>query len=144
MFSHNFISFNTNGSIHLNTLFPDVAQHENTQNYIMLNAPNIFLGMDTISGIPKTYPSENALLGLKTQDVLKKLLNLIKELIQKISDDYYHISSAPGLKTTPVGEIFKDMRKDWNDKEGEPTKGSIGEIRKELKDILSRHVFIKK
>ena len=43
-----------------------------------------------------------------------------------------------------LGQIFKDMRKDWNDKEGEPTKGSIGEIRKELKDILSRHVFIKK
>ena len=44
MFSHNFISLNTNGSIHLNTLHPQggelADENKNTKNYIMINAPS--------------------------------------------------------------------------------------------------------
>ena len=56
MFSHNFITFSTNGSIHLNTLYPKIDQHKNTQNYIMLNAPNIFLGFPVLSTIGANFP----------------------------------------------------------------------------------------
>ena len=143
MFSHNFISFSTNGSIHLNTLHPKKDQHLNTQNYIMLNAPNIFIGMDTVEGTPKAYPTQNAVLGLTTQNVLNKILDLIQLLIQKLSDDYTHIGDRGG-RTTPVGEAFTKMRKDWSDEEGKPEINSVGEVRMMIKDIISRHVFLKK
>ena len=142
MFSHNFISFSTNGSIHLNTLFPKVDQHINTQNYIMLNAPNIFIGMDTIEGRPKAYPTQNAVLGLKTQETLSKIMDLFKQLLDILSDDYSHIGDN-GDPTTPKGEVFEKIRTDWNDSKGDPEPNSIGEVRKMIKDIISRHVFIK-
>ena len=142
MFSHNFISFSSNGSIHLNTLFPRVDQHTNTQNYIMLNAPNIFIGMDTVEGRPKNYPTQTAVLGLKTQETLNKVLDIFKQLLDILSDDYSHIGDNGG-PTTPKGEAFENIRADWNDSKGEPTPNSVGEIRKMIKDIISRHVFIK-
>ncbi len=142
MFSHNFISFSSNGSIHLNTLFPQVDQHTNTPNYIMLNSPNIFIGMDTVEGRPKNYPTQNAVLGLKTQETLNKILDIFKQLLDILSDDYSHIGDN-GHPTTPKGETFETIRKDWYDSKGEPEANSVGEIRKMIKDIISRHVFIK-
>ena len=58
MFSQNFISLSTRGSIHLNTEHPEgVAQEENNVNFIMINAPNIFLGMDDMPEGGKNKPS---------------------------------------------------------------------------------------
>ena len=154
MFSHNFISLNTNGSIHLNTLHPQggelADENKNTKNYIMINAPNIFLGMDTSGttedaeslGRPKNYPSEPAVLGLENQKYQNKLLNLILDLVQKLQTAYIHIGDR-GDTTSPVGSAFDTLVADW-DGEGKPEPDSIGELRAMLKQIKSEHVFIKK
>ena len=146
MFSHNFLSLSTNGSIHLNTLYPEGGEladdTKNTKNYIMINAPNIFVGMDTAEGRPKNYPTEPAVLGLKNQALMDKLLNLLLDLLQKLSTSNVHIGDRGGT-TTPIGTTFDSMSEDW-DGEGKPLPNSIGELRSMLREIKSNHVFIKK
>ncbi len=146
MFSHNFLSLSTNGSIHLNTLHPEggelADENKNTKNYIMINAPNIFLGMDSAEGRPKNYPSEPAVLGLENQRYQMKLLNLLLDLVQKLQTAYIHIGDR-GDTTSPVGSAFDTLVADW-DGEGKPEPDSIGELRAMLKQIKSEHVFIKK
>ena len=146
MFSHNFLSLSTNGSIHLNTLYPQGGEladdTKNTKNYIMINAPNIFVGMDTAEGRPKNYPTEPAVLGLKNQKYQMKLLNLLLDLVQKLQTAYIHIGDR-GDTTSPVGSAFDTLVADW-DGEGETLPNSIGELRSMLKEIKSNHVFIKK
>ena len=146
MFSNNFISLNTYGSIHLNTLYPEGGEladdTKNIKNYIMINAPNIFIGMDTAEGRPKNYPTEPAVLGLKNQAFMDKLLNLLLDLLNKLSTSNIHIGDRGGT-TTPVGTTFESMSTDW-DGEGNPLPNSIGELRSMLREIKSNHVFIKK
>ena len=143
-FSHNFISFSTNGSIHLNTLYPNgdpaIENHKNIQNYIMLNAPNIFLGMDTAESRPKHYPTEPAVLGLENQKFMDELLNFIHEILSKLSASNIHIGDRGG-KTSPVSSTWETMMKDELE---DPEPFSIGALRHRLRDIKSRHVFIKK
>ena len=58
MFSHNFISLSTRGSIHLNTEHSEGVEHEiNNKQYIMINAPNIFLGLDEVAEIGENKPN---------------------------------------------------------------------------------------
>ena len=146
MFSHNFLSLSTNGSIHLNTLYPQGGElandTKNTKNYIMINAPNIFIGMDTAEGRPKNYPTEPAVLGLKNQKYQMKLLNLLLDLLQKLSTSNIHIGDRGGI-TTPITTTFDSMSEDW-DGDGEIKANSIGELRAMLREIKSNHVFIKK
>ena len=98
MFSQNFITLSTRGSIHLNTLHPEgVSQEENNINYIMINAPNIFLGMDDGGegglGKPKSYAKEPAILGLKNQYFMDRLLNFLKvNNIPLFFDQTFYIS----------------------------------------------------
>ena len=87
MFSQNFISLSTRGSIHLNTEHPEgVTQEENNTNFIMINSPNIFLGMDDNiengKGKPKYYPTEPAILGLQNQALMDKLLDLLIKILE--------------------------------------------------------------
>ena len=56
------------------------------------------------------------------------------------SDDVFQGATKP---TTPKGEAFETIRTDWNDSKGKPTPNSVGEVRSMIKDIISRHVFIK-
>ena len=137
LFSHNFIGLSTNGSIHMNA--GNGKEDEEFKSYFVLNAPNIFLGLDD----GKEYPVEPAVLGNKNQDWLDKLLDLIQLLLVKLSDEYRHKASAPGLETTPIGETFEDMRKDY-DGNNEIVDGSIGELRALLREIKSQHVFIRR
>ena len=132
LFSYNFLGFSTKGSIHFNT-----SDNED-KSYIVLNSPNIFIGMDN----KKEYPVEPAVLGNKNQDFLDKLLNLLKSLLDKLSSEYRHIGDRGGY-TSPVGETFETMRKDF-DGEGKPTADSIGELRQMIREIKSQHVFIKR
>ena len=146
MFSHNFISLSTRGSIHLNTEYPEgVEQEKNNRNYIMINAPNIFLGMDDVPEIgenkPISYPTEPAVLGLKNQEFMEKVLEFLKIVVERLytSNEY---------KTGPNGGLSFPRAKNWTDliqdkKEGNKDP-SIGKLREMLRDIKSNHVFIKK
>jgi|TARA_R110000851_G_scaffold23494_2_gene68696 hypothetical protein len=137
LFSHNFISFNTNGSVHINA--GDGTEETEQKSYFVINAPNLFLGLDD----GKEYPTEPAVLGNKNQDFLDKFLDLIQLLLTKLSDEYRHTAASPGLETTPIGETFEDMRKDY-DGNNEIVNGSIGELRKLLRDIKSQHIFLRR
>ena len=148
LFSQNFISLSTRGSIHLNTEHPSgISQEENNVNYIMINAPNIFLGMDDGGegglGKPKSYAKEPAILGLKNQYFMDRLLNFLKILIDKLATENTYVTGAPGGTSSPRKEVWEGINEDW-DGEGDPTEGTIGELRKLLRDIKSQHVFIKK
>jgi hypothetical protein len=151
MFSQNFVSFSTNGSIHLNTGFEmkGKTDHEQEKNYIALSSPNIFLGLNN----KKTYPTEPAVLGNKNQEYQEKLLNFLKKILDKLSSEYRHIGDRGGF-TSPLGDTFVDMRLDYNGESGEqypntdPTSGdslgdSIGGLKVLLREIKSQHVFIK-
>ena len=91
---------------------------------------------------PKNYPTEPAVLGLKNQALMDKLLNLLLDLLQKLSTSNVHIGDRGGT-TTRIGTTFDSMSEDW-DGEGEPLPNSIGELRSMLREIKSNHVFIKK
>jgi len=148
MFSQNFISLSTRGSIHLNTEHPEgVAQEENNVNFIMINAPNIFLGMDDMpeggKNKPKSYANEPAVLGLQNQALMDKLFDLIIKMLEKLGNDNLYITGAAGKLSSPKKEVWENLIKDW-DGEGDSEKGSVGELRKMLRDIKSQHVFIKK
>ena len=148
LFSQNFISLSTRGSIHLNTEHPEgLPQEENNVNYIMINAPNIFLGMDDGGegglGKPKSYATEPALLGLKNQQLMDKLFDLLIKMLEKLGTENTYITGAAGQDSSPRKEVWENLIKDW-DGEGDSEEGSIGELRKMLRDIKSQHVFIKK
>ncbi len=146
MFSHNFITLSTRGSIHLNTEFPkEVSQEENNKNYIMINAPNIFLGMDEVLEIgedkPISYPTEPAILGLKNQEFMERLIEFLKIIIERLgTTNLYKTASAGGL-STPMKETWEDLIID--DEDTNPDL-SIGKLRSMLREIKSQHVFIKK
>ena len=144
MFSQNFITLSTRGSIHLNTLHPEgVSQEENNINYIMINAPNIFLGMDDVpeigEGKPKSYPTQPAVLGLKNQEFMDKVLNLLKTILERLGTMNIHVAGN-GMESLPKKETWEDLIKDYPDND----KGSIGELRELLRTVKSNHVFIKK
>ena len=148
MFSQNFISLSTRGSIHLNTEHPEgVVQEENNVNYVMINAPNIFLGMDDMpeggKNKPKSYANEPAVLGLQNQALMDKLFDLILKILEKLGNDNLYVTNSSGKFSSPKKEVWENLIKDW-DGEGDSEKGSVGELRKMLRDIKSRHVFIKK
>ena len=65
LFSYNFLGFSTKGSIHFNT-----SDNED-KSFIVLNSPNIFLGMDN----RKEYPVDPAVLGNKNHDFLLNKLS---------------------------------------------------------------------
>ena len=146
MFSQNFITLSTRGSIHLNTLHPEgVSQEENNINYIMINAPNIFLGMDDVpeigEGKPKSYPTQPAVLGLKNQEFMERLIEFLKIIIERLgTTNLYKTASAGGL-STPMKETWEDLIID--DEDTNPDL-SIGKLRSMLREIKSQHVFIKK
>ena len=148
MFSQNFISLSTRGSIHLNTEHPEgVSQEENNVNYIMINAPNIFLGMNDGGegglGKPKSYANEPAVLGLQNQALMDKLFDLLLKILEKLGNENLYITGAAGKLSPPKKEVWENLVKDW-DGEGDSEEGSIGELRKMLRDVKSQHVFIKK
>ena len=148
LFSQNFISLSTRGSIHFNTEHPEgIEQEKNNVNYIMINAPNIFLGMDDGGegglGKPKSYATEPAILGLKNQFLMDRLLNFLKIIIDKLANENTYVTGAAGKTSSPRKEVWEGINVDW-DGEGEAEDGTIGELRKLLRDIKSQHVFIKK
>ena len=140
LFTHNFIGLSTNGSVHINA--GDGTEKDESKCYFVVNAPNLFLGLDD----GKEYPVEPAVLGNKNQDWQDKLLDFLQELLKKLSDDYRHIpgdASDPDSRTSPQGEVFKTMRQDYTGTET-IVEDSIGELRALLREIKSQHVFIKR
>ena len=96
MFSQNFISLSTRGSIHLNTEHPTgVPQEENNVNYIMINAPNIFLGLQ----YNNEDPIEPAVLGDQLEEVLERILDLVSGVLDDIEYKVGYIVTAPGGPT---------------------------------------------
>ena len=150
MFSHNFISLSTRGSIHLNTEHSeDIAHEVNNKQYIMINAPNIFLGMDEVPEIgedkPISYPTEPAVLGLKNQKFMDNVLLFLKVILERLATTNIYDTGPSGGESVPRKETWEDLSRDIRDGAAASDKNpSIGQLRDMLRDIKSNHVFIKK
>jgi len=153
LFSHNFISLSTRGSIHLNTEHPSgdgaPLPEENNANFIMINAPNIFLGMDDVDeigeGKPKSYANEPAVLGLKNQEFMEKLIDFLKTIIDKLANENTYVAGETAGTSTPRKEVWEKLMKDINDDFNPDEDGTtIGELKELLRTVKSKHVFIKK
>ena len=88
LFSNTYLGFSTNGSIHFDTSNRD-------DNNFIVNAPNIYLGLDYNDALPK----EPAVKG----DALEDLLNEILDIIQNLWDaTLYEVSyTESGTYTGP-------------------------------------------
>ena len=150
MFSHNFITLSTRGSIHLNTEHPEeIDAKENNKQYIMINAPNIFLGMDEVPEIgenkPIGYPTEPAVLGLKNEEFMETLILFIKTILERLATTNLYDTGPVNGVSVPRKETWEDLSKDVRDgAKASDEDPSIGKLREMLRNIKSNHVFIKK
>ena len=118
LFSDKAISLSTNGSIHFDTSNRD-------DNNFIVNAPNIYLGLDYNDDLPK----EPAVLG----DSLETLLNEILDVIQNLWDaTLYEVSyTESGAFTGPNPSNIGVERR---------IERQINEIRKQIEFIKSNNV----
>ena len=118
LFSNKAIGFSTNGSFHFDT-------GNNEENKFVVNAPNIYLGLDYNDALPK----EPAVLG----DSLETLLNEILDVIQNLWDaTLYEVSyTESGAFTGPNPSNIGVERR---------IERQINEIRKQIEFIKSNNV----
>ena len=118
LFSNKSIGFSTNGSIHFDTSGGD-------ENNFIVNAPNIYLGLDYKDDLPK----EPAVLG----DSLDEFLNEVLDLINNLWDaTLYEVSyTESGVFTGPnPSNIGVEKR----------IERQIKELRKQIEFIKSENV----
>ena len=117
-FSDKAISFSTNGSIHFDTSNRD-------DNNFIVNAPNIYLGLDYNDDLPK----EPAVKG----DSLEELLNEILDLIQNLWDaTLYEVSYTESGTYTGPNPLNSGVEK--------RIEKQINELRKQIEFIKSKNV----
>jgi len=90
LFSDKAIGFSTNGSIHFDT-------SENKESKLVINSPNIYLGLQTNGNLP----TEPVLLGDKTGQLLSDILDVIDGLMDDMIYKVSFITGAPGTPTAP-------------------------------------------
>jgi len=117
-FSNKAIGFSTNGSIHFDTSNRD-------DNNFIVNAPNIYLGLDYKDALPK----EPAVLG----DSLEDLLNEILDVIQNLWDaTLYEVSYTESGTYTGPNPLNKGVEI--------RIERQIKELRKQIEFIKSNNV----
>ena len=84
------VGFSTNGSFHFDTT-------NSKENKFVVNSPNIYLGLNDDGNLP----SEPALLGNKTEELLVDILDMIDSLIDDILGKVTFICGTPGTPTGP-------------------------------------------
>ena len=91
LFSNKAIGFSTNGSFNF-----DTGNQKN--NKFIVNTPNIYLGLDQVTG---DLPTEPAVLGNELEIILNEILDLIDDILDDISTKVSYVTSAPGSPTAP-------------------------------------------
>ena len=91
LFSNRAIGFSTNGSFNF-----DTGNQKN--NKFIVNTPNIYLGLDQVTG---DLPTEPAVLGNELEIILNEILDLIDDILDDISTKVSYVTSAPGSPTAP-------------------------------------------
>ena len=90
LFSDKAIGFSTNGSFHFDTTNSD-------ENKFVINSPNIYLGLNDNGNLP----TEPALLGNKTEELLIDILEMVDSLIDDVLNKVTFITGSPGSPTGP-------------------------------------------
>ena len=103
LFSNEVIGFSTNGSFHFDT-------SDDNESKFIINAPNIYLGLDL-----KKLPTEPAVLGNELHDLLHKILDTIYRLTADIEYKVSYIVTAPGgptgLNPANAGALFETRQR---------------------------------
>ena len=89
LFSDKVIGFSTNGSFHF-----DTSPNKDTSKFV-LNAPNIYLGLE----FDNTLPTQPAVLGNELKDILSRIINQIINLMADIEYKISYTSTTPGEAT---------------------------------------------
>ena len=110
LYSDKSVGINSVGSININT------GNEESKNYIILNSPNIFLGMGEEGSEP---PNEPAVKGQELVKYLLEIIELIEDLKVWLTGTYNVTSQRPGdlsqpgdNKTTGLDIAIKKLRED--------------------------------
>ena len=90
---------------------------------------------------PISYPTEPAVLGLKNQEFMEKVLEFLKIVIERLATTNIYDTGAVGGISVPRKKTWEDLIIDDKDSSPDP---SIGKLREMLREIKSNHVFIKK
>ena len=69
-------------------------------------------------GKPKSYAKEPAILGLKNQYFMDRLLNFLKILIDKLATENTYVTGAPGGTSSPRKEVWEGINEDWDGEGG--------------------------
>ena len=85
------VRFSTNGNFHFDT-------DDKENNKFIVNSPNIYLGLDQVTG---DLPTEPAVLGNELEIILNEILDLIDDILDDISTKVSYVTSAPGSPTAP-------------------------------------------
>ena len=119
LFSDKAIGFSTNGSIHFDT-------SENDESKIVLNAPNIYLGLQFNGNLP----TEPVLLGDKTGEFLESILDLMDGILDDMCFKVTQITGpTPGSPTAPNPS---------NDGLVATRRGEITQLKGEINELKSK------
>ena len=116
LFSDKAIGFSTNGSFHFDTTNLD-------ENKFVVNSPNIYLGLNDDGN----FPTEPALLGNKTEELLIDILEMVDSLIDDILSKVTFICGTPGTPTGP----------------NPANEGMLATRRREIEGLKNQIMFIK-
>ena len=121
LFSNKAIGFSTNGSFHFDT-------GNNEENKFVVNAPNIYLGLQDNGN----YPIDSALLGDKTEEWLRELLDMVEGMLDDICLKISYIAPLVGpTAPNPANEGMVALRRQ-----------QIEKLKNDIKEIKSQRVKI--
>ena len=121
LFSNKVIGFSTNGSFHFDT-------GDNEENKFIVNAPNIYLGLQDNGN----YPIDSALLGDKTEEWLRELLDMVEGMLDDICLKISYIAPLVGpTAPNPANEGMVALRRQ-----------QIQKLKNDIKEIKSQRVKI--
>ena len=120
LFSDKAIGFSTNGSFHFDT-------GKESESKFVVNTPSMYFGLDG-----EKFPTEPALLGLKTEAYLIELLDMIGGIVDALVTKYKLTSPETGAPCGPFG---------GNSGVSASTTTKIGKLKKDIKGIQSNRIY---
>ena len=118
LFSHQAISFSTNGSVHFDTKKGD-------NNNFIINCPNIYLGLDSNDDLP----TESAVLGEKLEEFLNEMLDMVQNLWEANLTEVRHTAGQITTIPSPMNFAVKAR-----------IEGQISSLRKQIDFFKSKTV----
>ena len=121
LFSNKAIGFSTNGSFHFDT-------GNNEENKFIVNAPNIYLGLQDNGN----YPVDSVVLGDKTEEFLKELLDMVEGILDDICLKISYIAPLTGpTAPNPANEGMVALRRQ-----------QIEKLKNDIEEIKSKRVKV--